>query len=86
MSISNEELARRVQSVEKDVELLRRADDELRQTLSELNKTLALLNHSLKDLQVREEARRSTVNKIVVLVVGTFVTAFMAWVLKGGLA
>lgn len=77
MAYTNDELARRVQNVEKNVEMLRRADEELKQTLAELNKTLALLNQSFIDLQAKEDARRSFSNKVVMFIIGSFVAAFM---------
>lgn len=80
------EILRRIDKLESTVESLRATDSRIDKTLSELNTTLALLNQTVDSMSVREEQRRTLVNKIVMFIIGGFVAAFIAWIVNGGLA
>lgn len=72
--------------MEEHVDTLRGADVHMEKTLNELNTTLALLNQTVENILKREDERKSMQNKTVMFVVGSFIAAAMAWLIKGGLA
>lgn len=79
------ELARRIEKLENHVDTLRVADDRIDKTLSELNTTIALLNQTVENIQKREDERKTFQNRTYMFIVGSFVAAFVTWIIKGGL-
>lgn len=69
----------------KRVDKLEEAYNELEKNISELNTTIALLNQSLDNLIKREEKRQQMVDRSLLFVIGGFVSAAVAWVVRGGL-
>lgn len=70
---------------ERRVEKLERAYEDLEKNISELNTTIALLNQSLDNLISREEKRQQMLERSLLFVIGGFISAFVAWVVRGGL-
>lgn len=69
----------------KRVDKLEEAYNELEKNISELNTTIALLNQSLDNLIKKEEKRQQMVDRSLLFVIGGFVSAAVAWVVRGGL-
>lgn len=69
----------------KRVDKLEEAYNELEKNISELNTTIALLNQSLDSLIKKEEKRQQMVDRSLLFVIGGFVSAAVAWVVRGGL-
>lgn len=93
MGLSNEveaamtaEILRRIDKLENTVESLRATDSRIDQTLSELNTTLALINQTVDSMSERDAQRRALTTKIIMFIVGGFLTAIVAWIVNGGLA
>lgn len=80
------EIVRRIEKIENTMESLRAADARTDQALSELNVTLALLNQTVDAILERDIQRRTLTNRIVAVVVGGFLTAIVAWIIRGGLS
>lgn len=57
----------------------------LRSTIAELQVTLALLDQTLNQLRRVEEKRNAAKERTIMFVVGGFITAIIAWVVRGGL-
>jgi prefoldin subunit 5 len=70
---------------ERRLEKLEAAYVKLEDNISELNTTIALLNQSLDNILLKEEKRQQMRDRSVLFVVGGFISAFVAWVVRGGL-
>jgi prefoldin subunit 5 len=57
----------------------------LRSTIADLHVTLALLDQTLNQLRRVEEKRNAAKERTIMFVVGGFITAVVAWVVRGGL-
>jgi len=71
-------LEKRVDKLEIDVGVLR-------STIADLHVTLALLDQTLNQLRRVEEKRNAAKERTIMFVVGGFITAVVAWVVRGGL-
>ncbi len=74
-----------VSRLEKRVDKLEVDIGGLRSTIAELRVTLALLNQTLNQLMQVEEARKAAKDRTIMFVIGGFITAAVAWVVRGGL-
>jgi len=74
-----------VHRLEKRVDKLETDIGGLRSTIADLKVTLALLNQTLTQLRQIEESRKATKDRTLMFVVGGFITAAIAWVVRGGL-
>jgi len=59
--------------------------DKLESAISELNTTIALLNQSLEGLIDKEQKRQMMRDRSILFVVGGFISATVAWIIRGGL-
>lgn len=57
----------------------------LRSTIADLHVTLALLDQTLNQLRQVEEKRNAAKERTIMFVIGGFITAIIAWVVRGGL-
>lgn len=74
----NEDLERRVSRLEE-------SHDHLEGTISKLNTTIALLNQTVENLAKGEEKRQQLLDRSFLFIVGGFISAFIAWIVRGGL-
>jgi len=72
--------------LEKRVSRLEQEQDTLGKALSTLNTTLALLNQSVETMASNEEKKKQLLDKGLLFVIGGFITAFVAWIVRGGLS
>ena len=73
------------EDLERRIAKLEDAYDELEETIIKLNTTLALLNQTVETMAKNEEKRQQLLDRSVLFVVGGFVSAVIAWVVRGGL-
>jgi hypothetical protein len=76
--MSVEDLERRLLKVEE-------ANEHLEKSIIQLNTTIALLNQTVDLMAKNEEKRQQLLDRSVLFVVGGFVSAFIAWIVRGGL-
>lgn len=74
-----------VSRLEKRVDKLETDIGGLRSTIADLKVTLALLNQTLNQLRQVEEKRNAAKDRTLMFVVGGFITAIIAWIVRGGL-
>jgi len=67
------------------VDRLEEAYEELDKNIADLNTNIALLNQSLDALIKKEEKRQQMVDRSILFVIGGFISAAVAWVIRGGL-
>ena len=72
--------------LERRVERLEAEQDQLGKSLNQLNTTLALLNQTVSTMAANEEKKKQMLDKGILFVIGGFVAAFVAWVVRGGLS
>ena len=72
--------------LERRVERLEQEQDQLGKSLGQLNTTLALLNQTVVTMAANEEKKRQMLDKGLLFVIGGFVAAFVAWIVRGGLS
>jgi prefoldin subunit 5 len=72
--------------LERRVERLEAEQDQLGKSLNQLNTTLALLNQTVATMAANEEKKKQMLDKGILFVIGGFVAAFVAWVVRGGLS
>ena len=72
------ELKRRVARLEE-------AHGDLEASVNKLNTTIALLNQTVEIMAKNEEKRQQLLDRSVLFVVGGFISAVVAWVVRGGL-
>jgi len=70
----------------KRVDKLEEAYSQLEKNISELNTTIALLNQSLDNLIAKEEKRQQMLDRSLLFVIGGFISAVVAWVVRGELS
>jgi hypothetical protein len=75
----HEDLIRRVERLEE-------TQDEFSDAIHQLNTTVALLNKTVEMMATAEDKRETLRNRGLLIVLGSFVTAFMAWVISGGMS
>lgn len=76
--MSQEDFKRRISRLEESHETLE-------DSLNKLNTTIALLNQTVETMAKREEKRQQFMDRTILFVVGGIISAFIAWVVKGGL-
>jgi len=76
--MSTEDLERRVSKLEE-------ANDHLEKSIIQLNTTIALLNQTVETMAKNEEKRQQLLDRSVLFVIGGFISAIVAWVVRGGL-
>lgn len=76
--MSQEDFKRRISRLEESHETLE-------DSLNQLNTTIALLNQTVETMAKREEKRQQFMDRTILFVVGGIISAFIAWVVKGGL-
>lgn len=74
----SDDLIRRVEKLEK-------SHDHLEDTISKLNTTIALLNQTVETMAKNEEKRQQLLDRSVLFIIGGFVSAVIAWIVRGGL-
>ena len=77
--MSTEDLERRVSSLES-------SHDDLSESVNALNTTIALLNQTVVTMSKNEEKRQQFFDRALLFGVGGIITAFVSWVVRGGLA
>jgi hypothetical protein len=75
----HEDLVRRVERLEE-------TQDEFSDAIHQLNTTVALLNKTVEMMASAEEKRETFRSRGLLFVLGSFITAFMAWVMSGGMS
>ena len=78
LSMSQEDFKRRISRLEESHETLE-------DSLNKLNTTIALLNQTVETMAKREEKRQQFMDRTILFVVGGIISAFIAWVVRGGL-
>lgn len=76
--MSAEDLERRVSRLEE-------SNDHLEKSIVQLNTTIALLNQTVETMAKNEEKRQQLLDRSVLFIVGGFISAIVAWVVRGGL-
>ena len=76
--MSAEDLERRIGKLEE-------SHDALEATIVRLNTTIALLNQTVETMARNEEKRQQMLDRSVLFVIGGFISAVVAWVVRGGL-
>ena len=76
--MSQEDFKRRISRLEESHETLE-------DSLNKLNTTIALLNQTVEAMAKREEKRQQFMDRTILFVVGGIISAFIAWVIRGGL-
>lgn len=76
--MSDEDLERRLAKLEQ-------SQDHLESSIVQLNTTIALLNQTVETMAKNEEKRQQLLDRSVLFVVGGFISAVVAWVVRGGL-
>ena len=74
-----DQLERRVLKLEEE-------QDTLGECLHTLNTTLALLNQTVATMAANEEKKKQLLDKGLLFVIGGFIAAFIAWIVRGGLS
>ena len=64
---------------------LEESQNSLEDSLNSLNTTIALLNQTVEAMSKREEKRQQLLDRSVLFVVGGFISAAIAWIVRGGL-
>lgn len=76
--MSDQDTLRRVERLEEEI-------SKLATTISALNTTIAVLNTTVGQMTEAESRRAALRDKTLLFVVGGFISAVIAWVIKGGL-
>ena len=74
------------EDMERRLAKLEESHDDLKTTINELNTTIALLNQTVETMSKNEEKRQQLLDRSVIFIVGGFISAAVAWVVKGGLS
>lgn len=73
------------EDLERRIAKLEDAYDDLEETIIKLNTTLALLNQTVETMAKNEEKRQQLLDRSLLFIIGGFVSAVIAWVVRGGL-
>tara|TARA_R110002020_G_scaffold69783_1_gene181574 strand:- start:1398 stop:1634 length:237 start_codon:yes stop_codon:yes gene_type:complete len=76
--VSDDDVKRRISRLEESHETLE-------DSLNQLNTTIALLNQTVETMAKSEEKRQQFMDRTGLFVVGGFISALIAWVIRGGL-
>jgi len=71
--------------LERRVARLEENHDHLETSLNQLNTTIALLNQTVETMAKNEEKRAQLLDRSFLFVIGGFISAIVAWVVRGGL-
>lgn len=74
------------EELEKRVDKLETSQDDVKSAIHELNTTIALLKQAVETMGKNEEKRQQLLDRSVLFIVGGFISAAVAWVIKGGLS
>ena len=74
------------EDVKRRIDRLEESHQTLEDSLYRLNTTIALLNQTLEAMAKREEKRQQFFDRTSLFVVGGIISAFLAWVIRGGLS
>jgi exonuclease VII small subunit len=61
------------------------SQENLEASIISLNTTIALLNQTIEIMSKNEEKRQQLLDRSVLFIVGGFISAIVAWVVRGGL-
>jgi uncharacterized coiled-coil protein SlyX len=73
------------QDLERRLTKLELSQDQLEASIVQLNTTIALLNQTVETMAKNEEKRQQLLDRSILFVVGGFISAAVAWVVRGGL-
>lgn len=76
--MNQEDVTRRISRLEESQEAFE-------DSLNSLNTTIALLNQTVEALAKREEKRQQFMDRSGLFVAGGFISAVIAWIVRGGL-
>ena len=76
--MNQEDFKRRISRLEE-------SQESLEDSLNKLNTTIALLNQTVEAMAKREEKRQQFMDRTILFIVGGIISAFIAWVVRGGL-
>ncbi len=74
------------EDVKRRIDRLEESHQTLEDSLYRLNTTIALLNQTVDAMSKREEKRQQFFDRTSLFVVGGIISAFLAWVIRGGLS
>ena len=74
------------EDLERRVVLLEATQDDLKKSLNSLNTTLALLNQTVSTMAENERKKKEMLDKGILFVIGGFIAAAVAWIVRGGLS
>ena len=72
------------EDVKRRIDRLEESHQTLEDSLYRLNTTIALLNQTVEAMAKREEKRQQFFDRTSLFVVGGIISAFLAWVIRGG--
>lgn len=70
---------------ERRLSRLELSQDNLEVSITNLNTTIALLNQTVKVMAKNEEKRQQMLDRSVLFIIGGLASAFVAWIVRGGL-
>lgn len=73
------------EDLERRVSKLEQSTEHLEKSIVQLNTTIALLNQTVETMAKNEEKRQQLLDRSVLFIVGGFVSAIIAWIVRGGL-
>ena len=71
--------------LERRISKLEQSHDDLENSINSLNTTIALLNQTVETMSKNEEKRQQLLDRSVLFIIGGFISAVVAWVVRGGL-
>jgi len=71
--------------LERRISKLESSHDDLENSINSLNTTIALLNQTVETMSKNEEKRQQLLDRSVLFIIGGFISAVVAWVVRGGL-
>lgn len=74
------------EDVKRRIDRLEESHQTLEDSLYRLHTTIALLNQTVEAVAKREEKRQQFFDRTSLFVVGGVISAFLAWVIRGGLS
>ena len=74
------------EDVKRRIDRLEESHQTLEDSLYRLNTTIALLTQTVEAMAKREEKRQQFFDRTSLFVVGGIISAFLAWVIRGGLS
>jgi predicted nucleic acid-binding Zn-ribbon protein len=75
----------RLSRLESEIDDLHKDHRALMSTINNINITMALLQQTLKDVKQDQQMRAAFNNKIIIFLIGGFLSAVIAFVVRGGL-